>query len=71
VDTGKAIAMPIGNAIKGRLFNVVGEAIDGIGDVSKETSAPIHRKPPAYEDLSVEKEVLYTGIKVIDLIEPY
>jgi F-type H+-transporting ATPase subunit beta len=71
VDTGKAIAMPIGNAIKGRLFNVVGEAIDGIGAVSKETSAPIHRKPPAYEDLSVEKEVLYTGIKVIDLIEPY
>ncbi|MEO0874062.1 MAG: F0F1 ATP synthase subunit beta, partial [Bacteroidota bacterium] len=50
VDTGKAIAMPIGNAIKGRLFNVVGEAIDGIGEVSKEESAPIHRKPPAYEE---------------------
>ena len=71
VDTGKAIAMPTGNAIKGRLFNVVGEAIDGIGNVDSETSSPIHRKPPAYEDLSVEKEVLYTGIKVIDLIEPY
>ena len=70
-DTGKAIAMPIGNAIKGRLFNVVGEAIDGIGDVSKEESAPIHRKPPAYEELSTEKEVLFTGIKVIDLIAPY
>ncbi|MCO6478700.1 MAG: F0F1 ATP synthase subunit beta [Phaeodactylibacter sp.] len=71
VDTGKNIAMPIGEAIKGRLFNVVGEAIDGIGPVSKDKSAPIHRKPPTYEELSVEKEVLYTGIKVIDLIEPY
>ena len=71
VDTGQAIAMPIGDAIKGRLFNVVGEAIDGIGPVSKEQSSPIHRKPPTYEELSTEKEVLYTGIKVIDLIEPY
>ena len=71
VDTGKPIAMPTGEAIKGRLFNVVGEAIDGIGPVSKENSSPIHRKPPTYEELSVEKEVLYTGIKVIDLIEPY
>ncbi len=71
VDTGEAIAMPIGNAIKGRLFNVVGEPIDGIGPVSKEKSYPIHRKPPTYEELSTEKEVLFTGIKVIDLIEPY
>jgi F-type H+/Na+-transporting ATPase subunit beta len=72
VDTGKAIAMPVGNAIKGRLFNVVGVAIDGIGDVPKGNNAyPIHRNPPAYEDLSTEKEVLYTGIKVIDLVEPY
>ena len=72
IDTGKAIAMPVGNAIKGRLFNVVGEAIDGIGKVEKTADArPIHRKPPTYEELSTEKEVLYTGIKVIDLIEPY
>jgi len=71
VDTGKAIAMPIGNHIKGRLFNVVGEAIDGLGHVSKEKSAPIHRKPPLYEDLATDTEVLFTGIKVIDLIEPY
>ena len=71
-DTGKPIAMPVGEAIKGRLFNVVGEAIDGIGEVPKdENSYPIHRKPPAYEDLSTESEILYTGIKVIDLIEPY
>jgi F-type H+-transporting ATPase subunit beta len=57
--------------IRGRLFNVVGEAIDGIGPVNKDQTYPIHRKPPAYEDLSTEKEILYTGIKVIDLIEPY
>ena len=71
VDTGLAIAMPVGEAIKGRLFNVVGEAVDGIGPVSKVGASPIHRKPPAYEDLATEKEVLFTGIKVIDLIEPY
>ncbi len=71
VDTGKPISMPIGDVIKGRLFNVVGEAIDGIGSVSKERSYPIHRKPPVFEDLSTDSEVLYTGIKVIDLIEPY
>jgi len=71
-DTGKPISMPIGEAIKGRLFNVVGEAIDGIGPVEKGDDAyPIHRDPPRYEDLSTETEVLFTGIKVIDLIEPY
>jgi len=71
-DTEKPIAMPVGEEIKGRLFNVVGEAIDGIGAVPKDKNAyPIHREPPVFEDLSVETEVLYTGIKVIDLIEPY
>ncbi|MDX1410419.1 MAG: F0F1 ATP synthase subunit beta, partial [Saprospiraceae bacterium] len=71
-DTGQPIAMPTGDAIKGRLFNVVGETIDGIGPVPKDENAyPIHRKPPTYESLSTESEVLYTGIKVIDLIEPY
>ena len=72
VDLGKPIVMPTGEAIKGRLFNVVGEAIDGIGTVRIDENAyPIHRKPPAYEELSTETEVLFTGIKVIDLIEPY
>ncbi len=71
-DLGTPISMPIGDAIKGRLFNVVGEAIDGIGHVEKgNNSYPIHRQPPRYEDLSTETEVLYTGIKVIDLLEPY
>ncbi len=72
VDTGRPIAMPVGDQIKGRLFNVVGEPIDGIGDVEKgDTAYSIHRQPPTYEELSTETEVLYTGIKVIDLIEPY
>ena len=70
-DTGAAISMPVGEAIKGRLFNVVGTAVDGIGEVSKAESYAIHRKPPRYEDLATEKEILLTGIKVIDLIEPY
>ena len=69
--TGNPILMPIGDEIKGRLFNVVGKAIDGIGSVSKANGYPIHRKPPKFKDLSTSTEVLFTGIKVIDLIEPY
>ncbi|MCB0692148.1 MAG: F0F1 ATP synthase subunit beta, partial [Saprospiraceae bacterium] len=72
IDMGHPISMPTGEAIKGRLFNVVGDPIDGLAPVSKEhNSRPIHNKPPRYEDLSTETEILYTGIKVIDLIEPY
>ena len=70
-DTGKAIAMPVGDDIKGRLFNVTGDAIDGLPQVSKENGRPIHAKPPIFEELSTASEVLFTGIKVIDLIEPY
>lgn len=71
VDTGLPIRMPIGEDIKGRLFNVVGEAIDGIKQPKGDKHLPIHRPAPAYEELSTSTEVLYTGIKVIDLIEPY
>ena len=72
LDLGSPIMMPTGEGIKGRLFNVVGETIDGINlDVSKENGYPIHRKPPRYEDLSTDSEILFTGIKVIDLLEPY
>lgn len=71
IDTGTPIKMPIGNDIKGRLFNVVGKAIDGIGEVDNSNGASIHRKPPAFEELSTSTEILLTGIKVIDLIEPY
>jgi F-type H+-transporting ATPase subunit beta len=71
ISTGSPILMPKGEAVKGRLFNVTGDAIDGIGDVSKENGLPIHREAPKFEDLSTATEVLFTGIKVIDLIEPY
>ncbi|MCU0451108.1 MAG: F0F1 ATP synthase subunit beta [Bernardetiaceae bacterium] len=71
VDTGSPIKMPIGEGIKGRLFNVVGEAIDGIAQPNRDRGLPIHRAAPKFEDLSTTSEVLYTGIKVIDLIEPY
>ncbi|MEY4128205.1 MAG: F0F1 ATP synthase subunit beta [Flavobacteriales bacterium] len=71
ISTGSAIKMPIGDKIKGRLFNVVGEAIDGINDVDSSNGLPIHREAPKFEDLSTAAEILFTGIKVIDLIEPY
>ena len=71
VATGAPILMPIGEEIKGRLFNVVGDAIDGIGELSKEGGYPIHREAPKFDELSTSSEVLFTGIKVIDLVEPY
>ena len=71
IDTGLAITMPVGEAINGRLFNVTGDPIDGLPAVSKVNGRPIHSKPPAFENLSTANEILYTGIKVIDLIEPY
>lgn len=71
VSRGNAISMPLGVESKGRLLNVVGRAIDGLGEVKTEHLAPIHKDAPSYEDLSTETEVLFTGIKVIDLIEPY
>ena len=71
IATGEPIIMPKGDQIRGRLFNVIGEAIDGIGEVSKEGGYAIHREPPKFEDLTTSTEVLFTGIKVIDLIEPY
>ncbi|MDD2488625.1 MAG: F0F1 ATP synthase subunit beta [Bacteroidales bacterium] len=70
-NLGEPISMPVGEHINGRLFNVIGKAIDGIGDVEYSKTYPIHRDPPKFEDLSTSQEVLLTGIKVIDLIEPY
>jgi F-type H+-transporting ATPase subunit beta len=71
ISTGTSIKMPTGDKIKGRLFNVVGEAIDGIIEVSNEGGLPIHREAPKFDQLSTATEILFTGIKVIDLIEPY
>ena len=70
-DLGEAISMPVGDDIKGRLFNVVGSAIDGIEEPKTKERLPIHRDAPKFEDLSTSAEILFTGIKVIDLIEPY
>ena len=70
-SSGKSITMPTGNQIKGRLMNVIGEPIDGLSDLSSENAYQIHNKPPQYKELSTETEVLFTGIKVIDLLEPY
>ncbi|MCP4521882.1 MAG: F0F1 ATP synthase subunit beta, partial [Cytophagales bacterium] len=68
---GTQISMPTGDGIKGRLFNVVGTAIDGIPAPKSEKGLPIHREAPKFDELSTSTEVLYTGIKVIDLLAPY
>jgi F-type H+-transporting ATPase subunit beta len=68
--TGKMISMPAAN-INGRLLNVIGNPIDGLGDVTTDRYKPIHCPPPTFEELSTSTEILFTGIKVIDLIEPY
>jgi len=70
-DTGSPIMMPTGEKIKGRLFNVIGDAIDGMEAPESTGGLPIHRSAPKFEELSTSSEVLYTGIKVIDLLEPY
>ncbi|MAR39175.1 MAG: F0F1 ATP synthase subunit beta [Flavobacteriales bacterium] len=71
IATGAPIKMPAGEHIKGRVFNVIGDAIDGMEDLDKNSGLPIHRDAPKFEELSTSTEVLFTGIKVIDLIEPY
>lgn len=71
VSLGSPITMPSGKQVKGRLMNVVGEPIDGMAPLDPAGALPIHREPPKFEDLTTTQEVLYTGIKVIDLLEPY
>ncbi len=70
-DTGAPIQMPVGEAIRGRLFNVIGKAIDGLPQPNIQETLPIHRPAPQFKDISTATEVLYTGIKVIDLLAPY
>ncbi len=70
-DTGNPIKMPTGDGINGRLLNVTGDPIDGLPAIDKTTGRAIHAMPPKFEDLSTATEILFTGIKVIDLIEPY
>lgn len=71
VPTGSPIVMPAGEQIKGRMMNVIGNPIDGMKELNMEGAYPIHREPPKFEELSTRKEMLSTGIKVIDLMEPY
>jgi len=71
VALGRPISMPVGNQVKGRLMNVIGDSIDGMKPLDKAGSYPIHREPPKFEELTTSEEVLFTGIKVIDLLEPY
>ncbi|MEM1115468.1 MAG: F0F1 ATP synthase subunit beta [Bacteroidota bacterium] len=70
-NTGRPIAMPVGEEVRGRLFNVVGEAIDGLPQPTVTEERAIHQEPPSYDQLATSVEVLETGIKVIDLIQPY
>lgn len=71
VDTGKPIAVPVGEETLGRLFNVLGETIDGKEDVSRDVLEPIHREAPSFEEQNTSSEIFETGIKVVDLIAPY
>ncbi|MDS1030331.1 F0F1 ATP synthase subunit beta [Bacillota bacterium LX-D] len=71
VDTGEPISVPVGDATLGRMFNVIGEPIDGKGPIETENKLPIHRPAPTFEELEPSTEILETGIKVVDLLAPY
>jgi F-type H+/Na+-transporting ATPase subunit beta len=71
VDTGAAITVPVGAATLGRVFDVLGHPIDGKGAVKSESNLPIHRDPPAFDQMETEAQIFETGIKVIDLIAPF
>ena len=71
-DTGRAIAIPVGEAALGRLFNVLGAPLDGLGELGSDVErSPIHRAPPSYEEQAAETTILETGIKVVDLVCPF
>ena len=71
IDTGKAISVPVGPNTLGRMFNVTGKVIDGLGEVKSDKTYPIHRLAPSFKQQSTKSEILETGIKVIDLICPF
>ena len=70
-DTAQPIAVPVGDHVLGRMLNVIGDPIDGKGDVDKTTLSPIHREAPEFTELNPKTEILVTGIKVIDLLCPF
>ncbi len=71
VNTGRPIAVPVGEGVLGRILNVTGEPVDEAGPIQADDNWPIHRDPPVYEDLSTTIEAFETGIKVVDLLAPY
>ena len=71
IDTGAPIQVPVGDAVLGRMFNVLGEPIDGLGEVKADKKMPIHREAPTFAQQQTGSEILETGIKVIDLLCPY
>ena len=71
INTGKSITIPVGRETLGRLFNVLGETIDGKEEIKGAKMAPIHREAPSFEEQETSKEIFETGIKVVDLIAPY
>ncbi len=71
VDTGRPIAVPVGDPTLGRLFNALGETLDGLEEIDSDDNWPIHRAPPGFEEQATQVEVLETGIKVMDLITPF
>ncbi|HPY95664.1 MAG TPA: F0F1 ATP synthase subunit beta [Candidatus Cloacimonadota bacterium] len=71
IDTGSPIQVPVGEAVLGRILNVVGDPVDEQGPVNATETLPIHRQAPAFDELDTKEDILETGIKVIDLIEPY
>ena len=71
VDTGNAVSVPVGDPTLGRLFNALGETLDGLEEVESDDIWPIHRKPPTFDDQATQVEILETGIKVMDLITPF
>ncbi len=71
IDTGEGITVPVGNGTLGRILNVIGEPVDELGPVTYTTRYPIHRHAPTFDEQSTELEMLETGIKVVDLIQPF
>ena len=71
IDSGSAISVPVGDQTLGRILNVLGEPVDNKGPVKSKERWPIHREPPRFDEQSTEIEMFETGIKVIDLLEPY
>ena len=70
-DTGEPISVPVGKEVLGRIFNLLGEPLDGLGDVNEKKRLPIHRTPPSFEEREAVTTIFETGLKVVDLLAPF